>query len=170
MWLILHSNFHNQDCIFIPMSVFVDLCFSFTPNCVLWYWQWSFENSIIQYYIKKKRKKKAIIVSIHSLLGRNRIHIGWTVCELWQILEKKKRNCDYIETIVGPHVTIYYLNTLSFIGTSTKNEIFWNSVQTNNMTIFKTLGLIVKLTHSFTSLIYIRLFFNKGVRCDPVLI
>ena len=106
MWLILHSNFHNQDCIFIPMSVFVDLCFSFTPNCVLWYWQWSFENSIIQYYIKKKRKKKAIIVSIHSLLGRNRIHIGWTVCELWQILEKKKelwlhRNdcgspCDHI--------------------------------------------------------------------------
>ena len=145
------------------------MLFLYTKLCSLTHSQWSFENSIIRYYIKKKKKKKAIIVSIHSLLGRNRIHIGWTVCELWQILEKK-RNCDYIETIVGPHVTIYYLNTLSFIGTSKQNEIFWNSVQTNNMTIFKTLGLIVKLTHSFTSLIYIRLFFNKGVRCDPVLI
>ena len=52
-WIILHSNFHNQDCIFLPMGVkmdvFVDLCFFFTPNCVLWHWQWSFENSIIYY-------------------------------------------------------------------------------------------------------------------------
>ncbi len=51
-WLILHSNFHNRDCIFLPMGVFVDLCFFFTPNCVLWHWQWSFDNSIIQYYIR----------------------------------------------------------------------------------------------------------------------
>ena len=35
-WLILHSNFHNQDYIFLPMGVFVDLCSFLTPNCVLW--------------------------------------------------------------------------------------------------------------------------------------